>query len=211
MSNVSCKDQNKQMREEMEGERARRVRVRYDSGKNAPSGRPIGNSFGSLRANTDTSPPGLCIIYKCWHILRLNICWFVKSTKTRSCLSVWPSENSVAHLIDESRWWWPEAQSSLPFFSSPAPTEDIREEKREAHKWVGESGGHWARSQLPIQRRQLPGSTRPAPPPSTYLHSLLFMLAFTLKHQQHTWRQRWIGKQAGGGRVAPFVKTVAGC
>lgn len=62
-------------------------------------------------------------------------------------------------------WWVPPALSRnpelLPFSSSAAPTEDIREEKREAHKWVGESGGHWARSQLPIQRRQLPGSTPP--------------------------------------------------
>lgn len=65
-----------------------------------------------------------------------------------------------------------------------------------------EPGVHWARSQLPIRRGQPPEST----PLCTYLRSLLFMFAFTLKQQQHTWRQRWIGKQAGGGRVTPFVK-----
>lgn len=38
--------------------------------------------------------PSLCIIYELRHILRLNICWFVKSTNMRSCPSPWHTSSA---------------------------------------------------------------------------------------------------------------------
>lgn len=177
--------------------------------KNASSGTRREIPFGSLRPDTDTSPPGLCIIYECWHILRLNICWFVKSTNARSRPSPWHISLADGKQRCTFNWWVPRLVTrspELPSLPSSAPTEDIQKEEREANKWVG-----------CVRRPACTGQGRSFPsgedsflevPPCTYLRSLLFMFAFTLKHQQHTWRQRWISR---GGRVAPFVKTAAGC
>lgn len=207
MSNVSCKDQNEQMSREMKGRKTPGEGTHLL--KNASSGTRREIPFGSLRPDTDTSPPGLCIIYECWHILRLNICWFVKSTNARSRPSPWHISLADGKQRCTFNWWVPRLVTrspELPSLPSSAPTEDIQKEEREANKWVG-----------CVRRPACTGQGRSFPsgedsflevPPCTYLRSLLFMFAFTLKHQQHTWRQRWI---SGGGRVAPFVKTAAGC
>lgn len=68
--------------------------------------------WGWVQTRWETVGPA-CIIYETWRILRLNICWFVKSTNMRSCSSPWhrstaDRKNTVAHLIDEKSGWWPE-------------------------------------------------------------------------------------------------------
>lgn len=80
-----------------------------------------------MMVNKEVGPVGwhwrtavFCIIYEQQHILRLNICWFVKSTNSRSCSRLHVSEHSAqntsAHLIDENtprvtRTAWPKREA----------------------------------------------------------------------------------------------------
>lgn len=162
--------------------------------------------------------PGLAsaLFMSARHILRLNICWFVKSTNTRSCPSPWHISSADRKHCRTFNWWEPRlvtrtaAVAALP--SLPSIPLLLRRRQKGGGGWGvhmrGDSVGRRqdSRSQLPIARGQLPGR-----PPYTYLCSLVFMFSFTLKCQQRAWTQRWIGKQGQGGIKVPFVKTVPLC
>lgn len=74
-----------------------------------------------------------------------------------------------------------------------------------------ENGGHWARSQLPILRGRLPGSPPPATPRQHLFALTPLYVCFHLKSSNDILGDRdGSGKQAEGGRAAPFVKRAAG-
>lgn len=53
--------------------------------------------------------PGLAsaLFMSAQHILRLNICWFVKSTNTRSCPSPWHISSADRKHCRTFNWWEP--------------------------------------------------------------------------------------------------------
>lgn len=66
-----------------------------------------------MMVNKEVGPVGwhwrtavFCIIYEQQHILRLNICWFVKSTNSRSCSRLHVSEHvSGPKHLRTFNWW----------------------------------------------------------------------------------------------------------
>ena len=188
--------------------------------------------FSLLRPGKDASPwhtgtefgPGLCIIYEHRHILRLNICWFVKSTNMRSCPSPWHISSANGKHCRTFNWWEQRLVTWTPAALPSLPPSFLlllwrRTEKKGKGRWGGVGGGggcvyergrHWAKAGLKVTASHCEG-TASRKALCTYLRSLVFMFSFTLKCQQHTWRQRWIAKQAEGGKAVPFVKTVPLC
>lgn len=174
--------------------------------KNAPSGRPREIQFGSFRPNTDASPPGHCIIYECWHILRLNICWFVQSANTGSRPSPWHISLADRKQRCTFNWWVPRLVTrspELPSLLSSAPHRG-RPERGEGDEQAGgvraETGVHWARSQLPIRRGQLPGS-----PPPLHLFALTpLYVRFHLKAAT-TYLETEMDRKTGRGRESRAI------
>lgn len=169
-------------------------------------------SAGSSRAVPDPAPPDPCIIYERWHILRLNICWFV----TRSRPSPWHTSLADRKQRCAFNWWVPRLVTrspGLPSLLSSAPTEDVQKEERKTNKWVGRPACIGQGHSFPSGE----DSFLEVPPTPTTIPLHLFALTplyvrFHLKapttYLEKTEMDR--EKQAGGGGVAPFVKTAAG-
>lgn len=74
-----------------------------------------------------------------------------------------------------------------------------RPEKAEEGEQVGgETGMHWARSQIPIQRGQLTGSTSPPIPLHLFALTSLYVRFHLKAPTTYLERQRWIGKNGPG-------------
>lgn len=176
-----------------------------------------------LRPGADASPrhagrefgPGLCIIYERRHILRLNICWFVKSTNMRSCPSPWHISSADGKHCRTFNWWEQRLVTRTPrsppsLVPSPLLWRRTGKKGRGRRGCLYERGRRWAKAGLKVTDSHCE-RTASRKAPRTYLCSLVFMFSFTLKCQQQTPRQRWIGKQAEGGKTTLFVKTVPLC
>lgn len=73
--------------------------------------------------------PGLAsaLFMSAQHILRLNICWFVKSTNTRSCPSPWHISSADRKHCRTFNWWEPRLVTRTTAVNpSPAQTEAKR-------------------------------------------------------------------------------------
>lgn len=144
--------------------------------------------------------PGLAsaLFMSAQHILRLNICWFVKSTNTRSCPSPWHISSADRKHCRTFNWWEPRLVTRTTAVNpSPAQTEAKRR-----RGWGGggayERGQRWAKAGLKVAASHCERTASRKAPLHLFVLTCLYVL-FHLKVPT-TGLDTEMDRKAGPGR-----------
>lgn len=153
--------------------------------------------------------PGLAsaLFMSAQHILRLNICWFVKSTNTRSCPSPWHISSADRKHCRTFNWWEPRlvtrttAVAALP--SLPSIPLLLRWRQKGGGVGVGgggayERGQRWAKAGLKVAASHCERTASRKAPLHLFVLTCLYVL-FHLKVPT-TGLDTEMDRKAGPGR-----------